>query len=74
LTVPHPVNGTLYLKLRDDPEIVQTLTMPVTPIGPPPAPVAAESKAAEPKADAKPVDSPAKPEAKPDTKVQHEEQ
>jgi hypothetical protein len=32
LSVPHPVNGVLYLKLRDDPETVQTLTMPVTPV------------------------------------------
>ncbi len=30
LIVPHPVNGTLYLKLRDDPATVQTLTLPVT--------------------------------------------
>jgi hypothetical protein len=29
LTVPHPVTGMLYLKLRDDPETVQTLTLPV---------------------------------------------
>jgi hypothetical protein len=34
LTVPHPVNGTLYLRLRDDPETVQTLTLPVLPAGP----------------------------------------
>jgi hypothetical protein len=27
--VPHPVNGILYLKLRDDPGTIQTLTMPV---------------------------------------------
>lgn len=32
LIVPHPVHGVLYLKLRDDPETVQTLTLPVTPI------------------------------------------
>ena len=32
LTVPHPTNGVLYLKLRDDPETVQTLTLPVTPL------------------------------------------
>jgi hypothetical protein len=32
LTVPHPANGVLYLKLRDDPATVQTLTLPVTPI------------------------------------------
>jgi hypothetical protein len=31
LAVPHPVNGMLYLKLRDDPATVQTLTLPVTP-------------------------------------------
>jgi hypothetical protein len=30
--VPHPTNGVLYLKLRDDPATVQTLTLPVTPI------------------------------------------
>jgi hypothetical protein len=35
LIVPHPVNGALYLKLRDDPATVQTLTLPVTPIAPP---------------------------------------
>jgi hypothetical protein len=32
LTVPHPVNGVLYVKLRDDPATVQTLTLPVTPM------------------------------------------
>jgi hypothetical protein len=30
LTVPHPVNGVLYVKLRDDPATVQTLTLAVT--------------------------------------------
>jgi hypothetical protein len=30
LSVPHPANGVLYLKLRDDPETVQALTLPVT--------------------------------------------
>ena len=30
LTVPHPVNGMLYLKVRDDPVTVQTLTIPIT--------------------------------------------
>lgn len=29
IAVPHPLNGTLYLKLRDDPSVVQTLNMPV---------------------------------------------
>jgi len=32
LTVPHPANGMLYLKLRDDPATVQTLTLPVSPL------------------------------------------
>ena len=30
--VPHPTGGILYLKLRDDPATVQTLTLPVIPI------------------------------------------
>jgi hypothetical protein len=34
LSVPHPVNGVLYLTLRDDPATVQTLTLPVMPMGP----------------------------------------
>lgn len=42
LVVPHPVSGVLYLKLRDDPATVQTLTLPVTVIS------LAESKAAAP--------------------------
>jgi hypothetical protein len=29
LSVPRPSNGTLYLRLRDDPATVQTLTLPV---------------------------------------------
>ncbi len=32
LSVPHPVNGMLYLKLRDDPGTVQTLSLPVMPM------------------------------------------
>jgi hypothetical protein len=32
IVVPHPTNGVLYLKLRDDPATVQTLTMQVTPM------------------------------------------
>jgi hypothetical protein len=31
LSVPHPANGVLYLRLRDDPATVQTLTLPVMP-------------------------------------------
>ncbi len=54
LTVPHPVNGVLYLRLRDDPEVVQTLSMsvqPVTPGATAPAPIAIK-----PPADPKPED------------------
>ncbi|MGB6686707.1 MAG: hypothetical protein WBE76_02590 [Terracidiphilus sp.] len=35
LTVPHPVSGALYIKLRDDPATVQTLNMPITPVATP---------------------------------------
>jgi hypothetical protein len=38
LSVPHPANGILYLKLRDDPARVQTLNLPLTPISAPAAP------------------------------------
>ncbi|HET7104483.1 MAG TPA: hypothetical protein VFI20_10395 [Terracidiphilus sp.] len=34
LSVPHPNDGVLYFKLRDDPATVQTLTMPVLPLSP----------------------------------------
>jgi hypothetical protein len=34
LSVPHPANNQLYLKLRDDPGTVQTLTLPVLPANP----------------------------------------
>jgi hypothetical protein len=30
LNTPHPVSGTFYMKLRDDPSTVQTVTMPIT--------------------------------------------
>jgi len=46
LAVPHPTNGALYLKLRDDPKTVQTLTLPITPISPPMANTAAAPAAA----------------------------
>ncbi len=58
LAVPHPANGTLYLKLRDDPVTVQTLTLPITPISP------AESKAAA--AQAQPAVAAPAPTASPD--------
>jgi hypothetical protein len=75
LTVPHPVNGTLYLKLRDDPATVQTLslsvmpptpgaTIPITPLAP---------TAVKPAADTKPADqqsaqTPGPPPSKTDPK------
>lgn len=34
IVVPHPANGVLYLKLRDDPQSVQTLTLPLTLVSP----------------------------------------
>jgi hypothetical protein len=77
LTVPHPVNGTLYLKLRDDPEIVQTLTLPVTPVGASAAAAVDSAARSESKGEAKPEPKPdaAKPETpKPDSRVQRDEQ
>jgi hypothetical protein len=41
VSVPHPLNGVLYLKLRDDPETVQTLTLPVKLLN---APAAAQAQ------------------------------
>jgi hypothetical protein len=45
LAVPHPTNGTLYLKLRDDPDTVQTLSMPLQFLSSPSAPAAAPAVA-----------------------------
>jgi hypothetical protein len=52
LTVPHPANGTLYLRLRDDPATVQTLALPVTLASPPVSQALAQP---EPAAPAKPA-------------------
>lgn len=49
LTVPHPVNGLLYLKLRDDPATVQTLGLSVMPLAPgAAAPIAIKPASQEP--------------------------
>ncbi|MGA2278191.1 MAG: hypothetical protein ABSG00_11340 [Terracidiphilus sp.] len=40
VSVPHPSNGSLFLKLRDDPETAQTLTLPVRPMTPQEQPAA----------------------------------
>lgn len=67
LTVPHPVNGVLYMKLRDDPATVQTLALPVLPMAAgamaqgktqPPAVPPAEAETA-PAAAAPPTNQPA---------------
>jgi hypothetical protein len=72
LTVPHPVNGALYLKLRDDPDTVQTLTMPVTPLTPSPSTAGVESSG---KTESKPEQkTESKTELKPETKAEHQDQ
>jgi hypothetical protein len=48
LSVPHPANGVLYVKLRDDPETVQALTLPILPMTQPPAPIVPEPNAPAP--------------------------
>ncbi len=63
LTVPHPVNGLLYLKLRDDPATVQTLALTVMPYMP-------ASAAPKPAATAEPAEQQSAPAAaQPQTKV-----
>jgi len=61
LAVPHPSNGVLYLKLRDDPSTVQTLTLPVTPMYLP-SETAIRSQPAPP-----PAEPPAQPATPPTT-------
>jgi hypothetical protein len=65
LIVPHPVNGVLYLKLRDDSAIVQTLTLPVTFISLPAseAPPRKAHPAAAPEPATPPAASPTTPPA-----------
>jgi hypothetical protein len=53
LSVPRPVNGVLYLRLRDDPATVQTLSLAITPISSPAGgPAAAKPLSAPMPADA----------------------
>jgi hypothetical protein len=63
LVVPHPTNGVLYLKLRDDPQTVQTLSLPVTVV--PPAQPAGQTAAVQGQAAAPTAAAPATP-AKPE--------
>ncbi len=61
LTVPHPASGALYMKLRDDPATVQTVTMPITYVTPSavPAPaVAPPTPPAQPSTQPPPSTSP----------------
>ena len=62
LSVPHPVNGQLYLKLRDDPATVQTLTLPVMPGAQPGSQATAQGQPAmiQPRPSAPPLATPAK--------------
>jgi hypothetical protein len=75
LTVPHPVNGTLYLKLRDDPATVQTLslsvmpltpgaTVPITPLSPTAVKPAADTKPADQQSAQTPTPPPSKTDPK----------
>jgi len=65
VAIPHPANGMLYLKLRDDPEIVQTVTIPVTlmPSLTPEGATPAKAKAVTPPADAAATQSQVSPAA-----------
>ncbi|HVU45681.1 MAG TPA: hypothetical protein VHD85_06140 [Terracidiphilus sp.] len=78
LTVPHPVNGMLYVKLRDDPATVQTLTLPVTPVSAPVESAAIKARAqtatqpaagdsTQPATEPSPTQPQAQPEATPQT-------
>jgi hypothetical protein len=65
LTVPHPVNGTLYLRLRDDPETVQTLTLSVMPLTPgAQAPAAVKPAATAPTTEQQSAQTPGPPPSK----------
>ncbi|MFZ0744145.1 MAG: hypothetical protein WAM85_07050, partial [Terracidiphilus sp.] len=80
LSVPHPTGGMLYLKLRDDPATVQTLSLPVLSMSSwaltpskaqPPQPAALPTEETEPPAQtpAVPASQPAAPNPEPDTPV-----
>jgi hypothetical protein len=63
LVVPHAVGGTLYVKLRDDPGTIQTLTLPVVPVSAQTAmPARLSEPALEPAAQPKP-ETPSAPQS-----------
>ena len=73
LSVPHPANGVLYLKLRDDSATVQTLTLPVMPLNSatqsaaaPPAAVPSEDEPSVPAVVTEAAPVQAQPKAAPD--------
>jgi hypothetical protein len=59
LAVPHPANGLLYLKLHDDPDTVQMLTLPVSPLTAAASANAAAQSAATPQHATEPAAEPA---------------
>ena len=61
LSVPHPANGILYLRLRDDPATVQTLALPVIPVPPPVSQALAPPAPPEPAVPSKPAPKPGPP-------------
>jgi hypothetical protein len=69
LVVPHPANGVLYLKLRDDPGTVQTLSLPVTLVAPTSQP-AGQTAAVQTQTGSVPVSPP--PDAAPSAKPEHQ--
>jgi hypothetical protein len=74
LAVPHPASGMLYVKLRDDPATVQTVTMPVLPMSPlsgtaPKASAAASEPAQDPQPEPK-TDAPSDPATPSQTQAQ----
>ncbi len=64
LSLPHPTNGTLYVRLRDDPATVQTVTLPVTLVSQP-GPQMPAAQLPSPSAPAQPAAAPAQPTATP---------
>jgi hypothetical protein len=63
LSVAHPANGLLYLRLRDDPATVQTVTLPVTPALPGSQPPAGPVPSTESQPEKTEPASAAKPDA-----------
>jgi hypothetical protein len=62
LSVSRPINGTLYLKLRDDPMTVQTLTMTASSIAPAlPGPAKSTPASPPPESQSGPVSAPSTP-------------